>query len=328
MGERLRVGIVGAGGIGQHHARWHDLCGNDVVGFVGTSDASVTRTRKRLVDYFGYSGRGYTSLPEMMSAERPDIVAITSPYTSHKEHLLALLDSEAHILCEKPLTWNEAYDLDRILADGREMVLAATHRDQLFCLTAQYPACLPMYHDLYASVNGGELGEVETIEMDMEVKRRGPRKLWESNWIDVASHPLSLAIAVLGGGSIVPETATCSVAESECHASFRCAGSNGTANIRFTIRDIEDGTPPRRFGINGFLVDWDGFADEGGVYRATLTHRERSVSGNDFLHALIEQFTTSVKRGGPVAVDADSALLNLELQVALLRLAREGAHAA
>ena len=98
--------------------------------------------------------------------------------------------------------------------------------------------------------------------------------------------------------------------------------------MHFTIRDIEEGTPIRRFGINGFLVDWDGFADDGGVYRATLTHGERSVAGNDFLHTLIEQFTSSVLDGGPVAIDADQALLNLELQVSLLRLAREGAHAA
>ena len=99
--------------------------------------------------------------------------------------------------------------------------------------------------------------------------------------------------------------------------------------MSFVIRDIEEGTPVRRFGINGFLADWVGFADSDGIYRATLTHGSDSVSGDDFLHTMIQSFTTSVLDGSTDAIiGPDEALLNLEHQVDLLRLARDGAEAA
>lgn len=328
MSNGLRVGVVGASGIGQHHARWHALCGSDVVAFVGSSDATVEMTRRRLHDYFGFEGRGYTSLTTMLKREAPDIVVVASPYTLHKAHALEAIGAGAHVLCEKPLVWNEDQTLDEILTDGREVVAAASASDRLFGMTAQYPACLPMYRRLYASVQG-ELSQVETVEMEMEVKRRGERKLWEANWIDVASHPISLVIALLGPGSVVEGTARCVVEETECRAAFRYSGEVGEADCAFTVRDIEDGAPTRQFGANGFLVSWDGFADDEGVYRARLTHGDRSETGDDFLHTMIQSYTTSVLEGrSDVLLGPEEALLNLELQVELLRIARDGADAA
>ena len=328
MRNGLKVGIIGASGIGQYHARWHTLCGSDVVGFVGTSDVSVARTRARLKAYFGFEGRGYTTVSEMLEKEAPDIVAVTSPYDEHKAHVLEVIRYGAHVLCEKPLVWDEDLALDGILSDGRKVAASARVSDRLFGMTAQYPTCLPMYRELYESVRG-DLGPVESIKMEMEVKRRGERKLFESNWIDVASHPLSLVIALLGRGSLTWEDASCTIEEAECHASFTYRGDRGTADVSFVIRDIEEGTPVRRFGINGFLADWVGFADSDGIYRATLTHGSDSVAGDDFLHTMIQSFTTSVLDGSTdVIIGPDEALLNLEHQVDLLRLARDGAEAA
>ncbi len=328
MSNGLRVGVIGASGIGQHHARWHTLCGNDVVGFVGKSDSTVARTAQRLTDYFGFSGRGYTSVSEMLETEAPDIVAVTSPYAMHKSHVLESIAFGAHVLCEKPLVWDEELTLDHILADGREVVVAAHASDRLFGMTAQYPTSLPMYRELYRLVRG-EWGEVDSVRMEMEVKRRGDRKLFESNWIDVASHPISLVIALMGMGSIKPGTASCSVEEAECEASFVYASERGEASVSFVIRDIAQGVPLRRFGANGLMADWDGFADPDGIYRASLAHGSHSLVGDDFLHSMIQSFTESVlERQSDVLLGIEEALLNLELQVDLLRLARDGVDAA
>ena len=136
-------------------------------------------------------------------------------------------------------------------------------------------------------------------------------------------------IALLGRGSIIWEDATCTVEETECRASFRYSGDQGKADVSFVIRDIVEGEPTRRFGINGFLADWVGFPDSDGIYRASLTHGSDSVSGDDFLHRMIQSFTTSVTEGSTDAIlGPDEALLNLQHQVDLLRLARDGAEAA
>lgn len=327
MSNGLSVAVIGESGIGQHHARWHTVCGSEVVAFVGTSDASVMRTLQRLADYFGFQGRGYKSVPEMLAQEQPDIVTVGSPHNHHKEHALSAIEAGAHVLCEKPLFWDEDLPPDRILADGSEITAAALASDRLFGVTAQYPVCLPMYRELYRIVRG-DLTVVESVDMEMEVQRLGERKLFDQNWIDVASRPLSLVIAFLGRGAILPDTAECCVEEDTSRASLVYLGDQGEAKVAFTIRDITDGVPLRRFGVNGLMVDWDGFADAEGVYRATLRHGEHSVSGDDFLHMMIQAFMFSVLEGRTdVLLGAPEALLNLEMQVELLRLARTGADA-
>ena len=324
----LRVGVVGASGIGKHHARWHAMSGSRVVGIVGTSELSIARAAGQMKDDFGFDGTGYTSLAEMLETESPDIVAVTSPYTCHREHAMEAVASGAHVLCEKPLVWDESHSLDLILGDGRDLILAAGATDALFGMTAQYPACLPMYREMYER-DRGALETIETFEMEMEVKRRGERRLFERNWIDIASHPISLVIAFLGQGEIDWGSAECSVEEAECRASFDYKTAAGRAKVSFVMRDIEEGIPFRRFGVNGFSVDWDGFADADGIYRAVLKHYDNKVTGEDFLHAMIGGFTDAVLNGKKdLILSGSDALLNLEHQVDLLRLARERTQAA
>jgi hypothetical protein len=75
--------------------------------------------------------------------------------------------------------------------------------------------------------------------------------------------------------------------------------------------------------VNGFIVNWEGYADDQGIYRAKLTHGEHEITCNDFMHTLIERFTLAARgRGGEVIVPGDAGLLNLEFQVELLRRAK------
>ena len=83
-----------------------------------------------------------------------------------------------------------------------------------------------------------------------------------------------------------------------------------------------DGPSKRRFGVNGFMVDWAGHPDEQGIYRALLKHGSDEVRCNDFMHILIEAFAEKVRgNGGEVIVSGADGLLNLAYQVELLRRA-------
>jgi predicted dehydrogenase len=304
------------------------MSGSRVVGIVGTSELSIARAAGLMKDDFGFDGIGYTSVREMLETESPDIVAVTSPYTCHRGHAMEAVASGAHVLCEKPLVWDESHSFDRILGDARDLILATGSTDAQFGMTAQYPASLPMYRELYER-DRGALETIETFEMKMEVKRRGERRLFERNWIDVASHPVSLVIAFLGRGEIDWGSAECLVEEAECRASFEYKHAAGRAKVSFEIRDIAEGVPLRQFGVNGFCVDWDGYADADGIYRAVLKHHDQQVNGEDFLHAMIGGFTDAVLNGKTdLIVGGADALLNLEHQVDLLRLARESTQAA
>ncbi len=318
----LRVAVIGASGIGQHHARWYDLSGCEVVAFAGTSNASCEHTRARLASYFGFRGRTYQDVEAMLREEAPDIVAVTSPYPMHKAHALAALEAGAHVLCEKPFCWDKNKDLDEILADGRAVVAKAKDAGRLLGVSAQYPAGIPHYRAFYEQVRGA-WDDVTRITMEMEVKgRKGPKR-YEEIWADVAPHALSLVIGFLPDGRMDTGTAVCEIEERENRARFDCVSPGGRCAVDLVLRDIDVGIPARRFGVNGFMVDWEGYADADGIYRARLVHGGESLPCDDFLHILIEAFVSLVRGSGRRAVvSGKEGLLGLEYQVELLRMAR------
>ena len=101
-----RVLIIGARqrrqGIGHYVAREFNAAGCEVCAVVGTSDPTAAEARDAL-RAFGIVATPYSDLREALDQQRPDIVAICSPYVVHREHLLLTADARAHCLCEKPL---------------------------------------------------------------------------------------------------------------------------------------------------------------------------------------------------------------------------------
>ena len=102
-GERLRVGVVGAG-IGAGY----------IAGFQTQPDVEVTaicaRTTARMGDVAAkYSiPHAYTVYEEMLAREPLDIVAIATPNYLHHPMVLAALDAGKHVLCDKPLAMTAA----------------------------------------------------------------------------------------------------------------------------------------------------------------------------------------------------------------------------
>lgn len=319
----LRVAVIGASGIGLHHARWHHLSGSEVVAFVGRSERSCQETARRLTDYFGFSGRAYTDLERMLEKEKPDIVDICSPFQLHRTHVEAVLAAGCDVICEKPLCWDVEKPLDEIVADGEAVIAAAKASQGLLVMSAQYPASIPIYKDFYVQERG-QWDDVTSVYMEMEVNGRKGPKCGEDIWIDLASHPLSLAMGFLPGYTVDWETARCVIGERENLAQFDMVGNGRRAKVDITLRDIDEGVPMRRFGVNDFWVDWQGFADDDGVYRAKLAHGNKAVLCNDFMHILIDDFAKKVRGdGGQVWVSGGDALQNLRTQICLLKLARQ-----
>jgi predicted dehydrogenase len=107
---RRRVAVVGTGAIvvGGHlpalraHADRADLV------------AAVDVDADRLAAFRELAGAdvaGYTSLDDMLDAERPDLVVIGTPPSLHREQTVAALKAGAWVLCEKPLCLSlAAYD--------------------------------------------------------------------------------------------------------------------------------------------------------------------------------------------------------------------------
>ncbi|MBV7340007.1 Gfo/Idh/MocA family oxidoreductase [Chloroflexi bacterium TSY] len=100
MTQTYRVGIIGCGGMGKHHALAYTQ--NPATALVAVMDISQEST-KRLADEFSIPAV-YTDYNEMLSKEELDIVSITTWQGVHAEITIAAANSGVKgILCEKPM---------------------------------------------------------------------------------------------------------------------------------------------------------------------------------------------------------------------------------
>jgi predicted dehydrogenase len=117
----LRVGVVGVGSLGQHHARVYAAL--DSASLAGVFDVDAQRS----AEIAGRHGcRAFESLEALL--RETDAVSVAVPTVDHRRVAGQALERGRHVLVEKPLTTTlqEADELIA-LARGRGVVLQAGH---------------------------------------------------------------------------------------------------------------------------------------------------------------------------------------------------------
>lgn len=111
MSGRTRLGVVGVGSLGFHHARI--LSQMSAVELVGVHDSRPERLAEVGAQL------GVATFPDMaVLAGRCDAVVVAVPTTAHERVALAVLEQGAHVLVEKPIAPDLA-SADRILEAAR-----------------------------------------------------------------------------------------------------------------------------------------------------------------------------------------------------------------
>lgn len=323
MATTLTAAVIGASGIGKHHAKWYDRLGCSMEAFAGTSSESVAETASTLQDLFGFQGTGYPSVEEMLAAGRYDLVSICSPEELHHEHFMAALDHGAHVMCEKALVFDPELPDDRLLGMGREMVEAADEAGRVAAINTQYASGVEAYHQFMAE-RGIDPGAPRTFFMQMESRGGEEGTDWEQIFIDLGPHPLSVLMAFCGPGEMLEDSASCMVERKCVEARFDYQmASGGTCRAHIVCRNRPEGDLIRRFGINDVLVDYEGRNDDSGVYRAYLSRDGDEMCAQDFVEASIQRFVEVVRGDAerPLATAAEG-LQNLQMQLVLLAGAR------
>jgi predicted dehydrogenase len=96
--RKLRIGLVGAGRMGNVHAAL--LHNEPDVHIVAVCDLLPERAQK-MADEWG--GRAYTDYHEMLGAEELDAAYVCTPTYNHGEIALACVEKGLHLFVEKPL---------------------------------------------------------------------------------------------------------------------------------------------------------------------------------------------------------------------------------
>ena len=121
MSAPLRVGVLGVGSLGFHHARiLREVSGAHMV---GVHDASAERTAA-VSQELGVPG--FASREELLASVDAAVIAV--PTTAHAEVAMAALDAGVHLLIEKPIA-STLEEADRIVSRAKEqgLVVATGH---------------------------------------------------------------------------------------------------------------------------------------------------------------------------------------------------------
>jgi len=97
--EPVRVGVIGVGHLGFHHARvYTELLNTDVVGIMDTNPERAAAVGELLRVPF------YSDIEQFYRQARPDAVSVVVPTVQHFESAKRALSAGIHVLIEKPVT--------------------------------------------------------------------------------------------------------------------------------------------------------------------------------------------------------------------------------
>ena len=105
---RLKIVIVGFGGMGEQHSR--SLKNNEHLEVVGVYD--ILEKQRLLAKFNGL--KAYDSFEEVLEDKDISAILIATPNDTHKDLAIKALENGKHVICEKPVTTN-AKDLEAIL---------------------------------------------------------------------------------------------------------------------------------------------------------------------------------------------------------------------
>lgn len=121
--ENIRVGVIGVGHLGMHHARvYTEILGVQLVGVMDTCEERAHSIAETL------GVPAYTDLKTFLDEKRPDAVSIVVPTNKHFEVAKVIMERGIHVLVEKPVTQTvgEAEEL-LALAVEKNLILQVGH---------------------------------------------------------------------------------------------------------------------------------------------------------------------------------------------------------
>jgi len=195
MAEKLRIGIIGCGGIanGKHMPSLAVLPDVEMVAFCDLIEERAQRAAK---DYGIEGAQIYTDYRRLLEDKSIDIIHVLTPNRSHAEISIDALHAGKHVMCEKPMA--------KTAADARRMVEAAKATGKKLTIGYQHRHKAESTY-LKNVIERGDLGDIYYAKA-LAVRRRGT-----PNWgvflneyeqgggplIDIGTHSLDLTLFLM-----------------------------------------------------------------------------------------------------------------------------------
>ncbi|MFV5693720.1 Gfo/Idh/MocA family protein [Flavobacterium sp. LT1R49] len=191
-GVKIKWGIIGLGNIAQQFA--DDLMLVHDAKIVAVASRNSEKAQEFAEKY--NCGKAYTTYDEIFADDEVDILYIATPHNSHATLTIKALQSNKHVLCEKPiaLCYNDAFQM-----------IEASKVNNRFFMEAFWTRFNPSVREAFYKIKNGEIGEIKYINADfafqaeeLEGNRMTDLKLGGGALLDIGVYPLFLSYLMLG----------------------------------------------------------------------------------------------------------------------------------
>ena len=193
MSKKLKVAIIGCGGIanGKHLPSLARL--KDTVELVAFCDIIVERAEKAKNEFGAEGAKVYVDYKELLQDKSIDVVHVCTPNDAHAPISIAALESDKHVMCEKPMA--------KTAADARAMLEAAKRTGKKLTIGYNNRFRTDSQH-LKKVADAGKLGEVYFAKAHAIRRRAVPtwgvfldeEKQGGGPLIDIGTHALDLVL--------------------------------------------------------------------------------------------------------------------------------------
>jgi predicted dehydrogenase len=150
---KVRLGLIGLGNIGQHHASYLTNGKVSRAELVAISDAVPGKLEK-------FKGlKGFTDGEALIRSGLIDAVIIATPHYQHTSLGIAALQQGLHVMVEKPISAHKA--------DGERLIAAHQANPKLVFAGMFQLRAEPRYQKMRALIQSGELGSIVRISWIM-----------------------------------------------------------------------------------------------------------------------------------------------------------------
>jgi predicted dehydrogenase len=305
MNRVIRIGVIGVGYLGEHHARIYSLLpGAELVGIFDTRSDRAAEIASR------YGTKAYSSWEEL--ADSVDALSVVVPTIHHRKVALDLLRKGKDLLVEKPLTLN--------LAEADELIDAA----------AKQGAILQVGHSERFNAGVEAISERVDHPRFVEIHRMGPfseRGTDVNVILDLMIHDIDILLSLVR--SPVTEVRAIGVGVLSNHmdiANTRVEFENGcVANLTASRVSMDRIRKIRIFQPDAyFTLDYD--KQQLGVFRKIgerISLEEVPIEKKEPLRFELDDFVRVVRERGRPRVSGEEGREALRLALAVQEAAEK-----
>jgi len=297
----MKVSIVGAGrnrnGIGEFIGKYFHKNSAEVTSVLGRTEETSRKASLNLQKY-GIKSNSYTDLHEMVERERPDVVVIASPSSTHYDYLVKCVDLGLNLFCEKPFL-NPG--LDDVKGRVEDILEKAKEKRLTVAMNSQLPFTLRYYQKI--------CGEIEIKKSNRFFITLSPFASGREMISEAVPHALSLLYSVLGEGEI-ENLVFESPKEEEMTIKFKYLFGKKICEVLIKLVKKEEQPREFQFGFNDKIIKRSLNLRNYDIY---FNYGNRKWKIADPLDLSVKDFIRAIEKRGEPFVGRSHILCNMSL---------------